>query len=125
MSQTPELRREAQPDGSVRVHFGKPILFHTEPKTFVTLRSPTVADIWELGDPRNFLFNEAGQAVPYTDRELLVRWIGRLMVDHDVDMIGRDGDAALGLLIEGVVLDFFLNARKRLTSGSAPSPIAA
>lgn len=125
MSQPPELRREPQPDGSVRVYFGKPILFHAEPKTFVTLRSPTVADIWELGDPRNFLFNEAGQGVPYTDRELLVRWIGRLMIDHDVDMIGRDGDAALGLLIEGVVLDFFLNARKRLKSESAPSPIAA
>lgn len=121
----PTPHRENLPDGSVRVYFSAPILFHAEPKGFATFRAPTVADVWELGDPRVYLFNEAGQGVPYTDREVLVKWIGRLMVDHDVDMVGRHGDAALGLLIESVVLDFFTIARKRLTAGSAPSSIAA
>lgn len=117
-------RREAQPDGSVRVYFGKPILFHTDVKSFVTLRPPKVGEIWEFGDPIEYVVQD-GAATPYVDRKALVRWIRALMTDHDADMIGRDGDTALGLLIEDVVLGFFTSARMRLTQASVPLPSAA
>lgn len=118
-------RREDLPDGSVRIVFAAPILHFTDPKGAVTLRQPTVAELLEIGDPRAYLFNDAGQGMPYVDREKLVQWIGRLMVDHDPDMIGRERDVALGMLIEEAILGFFLSARKRLTTASAPSSVAA
>ena len=117
-------RRETQPDGSVRVHFGKPILFHADVKSFATIRPPRVGEIWEFGDPIEYVVQD-GAATPYVDRKALVRWIHALMTDHDADIIGRDGDSALGLLIEDVVLGFFTSARMRLTQASAPLPSAA
>lgn len=101
----PAPRREDLPDGTVRVIFASPILHFAEPKGAVTLRPPTVTEVWELGDPRSYLFNDAGQGVGYVDREKLRQWIARLIVDHDADIIGRERDVALGILIEEVVLD--------------------
>jgi hypothetical protein len=121
----PAPRREDLPDGSVRIVFAAPILYHTEPKGFVDLRPPTAGEVWEMGDPRQFIFNDAGLGTPYTDRALLRQWIGKLMVGHDADMIARERDAALGILIEEAVLDFFAKARRRSKAASAPSPAQA
>jgi len=117
--------REDLPDGSVRIVFAAPILHFAEPKRAATLRQPTVSELFEIGDPRTYLFNDAGQGVPYVDREKLMQWFSRLIVDHDADIIGRERDLALGMLIEEAILGFFLNARKQLTAVSAPSSIAA
>lgn len=114
-------RREDQPDGSVKIIFAAPILYHDESKGSLTLRPPKAGEIWDIGDPRSYIYNEAGLGTPYVDRERLRAWIGRLMVDHDSDLVGRNGDAALGLLIEEAVLDFFGSARRRLKPASALS----
>lgn len=121
---SPAPRREAQPDGSVRVYFSTPILHFAEPKGFVTLRPPKAGEIWDHGDPLEFVVQD-GASTPYVDRPVLKRWIALLMTDHDADMIGRDASTALGLLIEDVVLGFFLSARTSLIVPPAPSPIAA
>ena len=125
MRDNPAPRHEELPSGQVRVLFSAPIVHFSEAKGSVTLRPPNVSEIWEIGDPRSFIFNDAGLSTPYTDREKLRQWIGRLMVDHDSDIIGREADPALGMLIEEVVLGFFSSARKRLTNASAPSSQAA
>lgn len=114
-------KREELPDGKVRIAFAAPIMLFEEVKRSLTLRPPTAGEIWEIGDPRSYIYNEAGLGTPYVDRERLKAWIGKLMVDHDRDLIGMQGDAALGLMIEEAVLDFFSKARKRSRSGSAPS----
>lgn len=119
---SPIHRREDQPDGKVKIIFAAPILLHDEAKRSLSLRPPRAGEIWDLGDPRSYIYNEAGLGTPYVDRERLKAWIGRLMVDHDHDIIGHTGDAALGMLIEEVVLDFFGNARKWSNAASAPSP---
>lgn len=121
----PAPRREDLPDGQVRVFFSTPIVHFGEAKGSVTLRQPNVSEIWEIGDPRSYIFNDAGLSTGYTDREKLRQWVGRLMVDHDADIIGREPDTALGMLIEEVVLGFFTSARKRLMNASAPSSQAA
>lgn len=117
----PLPRREDQPDGSVKILFAAPILDIDESKRHLTLRPPQAGEIWDIGDPRSFIYNDDGLGTPYVDRVRLRMWIGRLMVGHDVDIIGAQGDAALGLLIEEVVLDFFGKARKQLKPASAPS----
>lgn len=114
-------RREDLPDGKVKVTFAAPILFFDEAKRSVTLRPPTAGEIWEIGDPRSYIYNAEGLGTPYVDRGRFKGWLGKLMIDHDADMIGVAGDAALGMLIEDVVLDFFQNARRRSSAGSAPS----
>lgn len=118
-------RREDLPDGSVRIWFAAPILLHAEPRGFLTLRQPFAGEPWELGDPRSYVYGVDGLGTPYTDREVLMKWIRRLMVDHDPDIVGREPDLSLGLLIEEAVLDFFTNARKRLKTASAPAPVPA
>lgn len=125
IDQIPAPRRFDQPDGQVRIVFAKPIVNFGEAKSFVTLRQPTVSEIWEIGDPRSYIFNEAGLGSSYIDREKLRQWIARLIVDHDADVIGREPDPALGMLVEEVVLGFFSSARKQLTTASAPSSQAA
>lgn len=121
----PAPRREDMPDGTVRIWFSAPILLHDEPKGFLDLRQPTAGEIWELGDPRAFIYDEHGLGTPWTDRELLRKWIARLMTGHDPDIVGRERDAGLGLLIEEAVLDFFAKARRRSKAASAPSQAPA
>lgn len=123
--EAPSPRREDLPDGSVRIVFAAPIVLHGEAKGFVDLRPPTAGEVWDLGDPRAFIYNEAGLGTPYTDRTLLRQWIAKLMVGHDADIIARERDAALGLLIEEAVLDFFARARRRSKAESAPLPVPA
>lgn len=114
-------RREDQPDGSVRIVFAAPILFHAEPRSSLLLRQPTVGEVWELGDPRGIVYNEEGLGVPFTDREKMILWVKKLIVDHDFDFVARDRDLALAILIEEAVLDFFTKARTRLKPPSARS----
>lgn len=118
-------RREEQPDGSVKIVFAAPILFHDEPKTSLTLRQPTVKELWEIGDPVTWVFSDAGAVVSTVDRPALRTWVRRLIEGHDADMIGNQRDVALGLLIEDAVVDFFRSARRRLKPPSAPSSEAA
>lgn len=118
----PLPRREDQPDGSVKILFAAPILDIGEPKKFVTFRPPTVAEFWEIGDPRHFVYSADGIGTPYTDRPTLLTWIRRLITGHDADLIGREGDLALAMLIEGAVLDFFTKARMSLRAASVTSP---
>lgn len=115
-------RREDLPDGSVRIHFAAPIVDQGQAKSSLLLRLPTAAEMWEIGDPRGFIFNDKGEGTPYVDRPLLLQWIRKLITEHDADVIGRERDPALGLLIEEAVLDFFKTARMRLKPVSAPSP---
>lgn len=127
----PLPRREDQPDGSVKILFATPILDIGEPKKELTLRAPQAGEIWDIGDPRSFIYNDDGLGTPYVDRVRLRTWIGRLMVGHDVDIIGLQGDAALGLLIEEAVLDFFWESAEAIETciraladrGIAPSEI--
>jgi len=121
----PALRREDLPDGTVRIWFSAPILYHTEPKGFVDLRPPTAGERWDLGEPLSFIYNGEGLGTPYVDRPVLKQWIGLLMVGHDIDMLGRERDLALAQLIEEAVLDFFANARRRSRLASAPSQAPA
>jgi len=114
-------RREDQPDGSVKIIFAAPIMFHDEAKGHLTLRPPRTGEVWEIGDPRSYIYSDDGLGTPYVDRPRLVQWIKRLIVGHDVDLIGASTDLALGLLIEQAVLDFFLKARMSLKPESAPS----
>lgn len=118
MSQ-PAPRREDLPDGTIRIWFGAPILLHAEPKGFLDLRPPTAGEVWELGDPLSHVYGD-GAVTPYVDRALLLRWIGKLMIGHDVDIVAREPDAGLGLMIEEAILDFFGTARKRSRAASAP-----
>lgn len=113
-------RREYLPDGSVRIVFAAPILLHGEAKGSLTLRPPTVDEYLELGDPNYVVYSDEGQVMPHIDRPLLRRWAARLVEGHDLDIVGRQRDLALGLAIEGAVLDFFRNARKRSKAASAP-----
>lgn len=118
-------RREDQPDGSVKIIFAAPILYHDEAKGHLTLRQPTIREVWDLGDPVTWVFSEAGVMVSTVDRSSLGAWAGRLIEGHDPDIIGAQRDVALGLLIEDVIVDFFRNARRRLKLPSAPSSEAA
>lgn len=115
-----EPRREDLPDGSVRIHFAAPILLHDEPKRFVTFRPPAVGEIWDYGDPLEFVVQD-GAGTPYIDRKILRRWIELLMSDHDADIIGRERDPLLGMMIEDAVLGFFTTARTRLMVASGAS----
>lgn len=118
----PAPRREDLPDGSVRIHFAAPIVaIGGVAASSLLLRPPTAGEIWEIGDPRGFIYNDAGLGTPYVDRPLLLQWIRKLVTEHDPDIIARERDAALGMLIEEAVLDFFKNARMRLKPASAPS----
>lgn len=118
-------RREDQPDGSVRIVFAAPILYHDEAKAHLTLRQPTIREVWELGDPVTWVFSEAGAVVSTVDRPSLRAWAGRLIEGHDPDLIGAQRDVALALLIEDVIVDFFRSARRRLKPPSAPSSAPA
>lgn len=113
-------RREDLPDGKVRIIFATPIMLFEEAKRSVTLRPPTAGEIWEIGDPRSYIYNADGLGTPYVDRGRFRSWLSKLMVDHDADIIGVMGDVTLGMLIEDVVLDFFQTGRKRSSAGSAP-----
>lgn len=125
MNSSPAIpRRETLPDGSVRVHFTTPILYFDQAKSFVTFRPPGVGEIWDIGDPIEFVVQD-GAGTPYIDRKVLRRWIGLLMADHDADMIGVQRDPALGMVIEDVVLGFFTSVRTALINASAPSSSAA
>lgn len=122
MTESTQLpRREDLPDGKVKITFATPIMLFEEAKRSVTLRPPTAGEIWEIGDPRSYIYNAEGLGTPYVDRARFKGWLSKLMVDHDADIIGFAGDAALGMLIEDVVLDFFQNARRRSSNASAPS----
>lgn len=121
MQTQPTHRREDQPDGSAKIWFAAPILDIDKPKRFLILRQPRAGEIWDLGDPRSYIYNADGLGTPYVDRERLKKWIDRLMTEHDADVIGVMGDAALGMLIEETVLDFFTNARTQSKTASAPS----
>lgn len=125
MTSAPAPRREDQPDGSVRIFFAAPISDQGQAKGHLVLRQPTAGEVWELGDPRGFIYNDQGLGTPYVDRPLLLQWIRKLIVDHDSDVVARERDPALGMLIEEAVLDFFKNARMRLKPVSAPSPMQA
>lgn len=114
-------RREDQPDGSVRIWFAAPILFHAEPKGFLTLREPLALEAWQMGDPVSFIYDERGYGTPYVDRDRLVTWLQKLIVDHDADIIGRERDLALAMLMEETVIGFFRQARTRLRPPSAAS----
>lgn len=118
-------RREEQPDGSVKITFAAPILFHDEPKGFLTLRQPTIREVWDHGDPVTWVFSDAGAVVSTVDRPSLRAWVGLLIEGHDPDIIGKQRDVALALLIEDAVVDFFRSARRRLKPPSAPSSEAA
>ncbi|TCR69691.1 hypothetical protein [Bosea sp. BK604] len=117
----PVPRREDLADGSVRVYFAAPIPHGVEPKGFVTFRPPTAGEVLMHDDPKAYVYNADGLGTPYTDRAALWGWGQRLIEGHDLDVIGRERDPALGMLIADVILDFFLNARKRLKPASAPS----
>lgn len=121
MTDMPAPRRELQPDGSVRIYFSAPILHHADPRGFVTLREPMALEGWQIGDPVSFIYDDRGYGTPYVDRERLLSWITRLIVDHDIDFIGRTRDLALSMLIEETVLGFFREARTRLRPPSAGS----
>ena len=114
------LRREDMPDGSVRIWFDKPILEHTDPKGFLTLRRPTVMEALDIGDPVTWV-SDGSKALRTVDRALLIQWFRALAVGHDADIVGREPDLALGLLIEETILDFFPKARKRLQPEPAPA----
>lgn len=118
-------RREDLADGSVRIHFAAPILFHDEPRRFVTLRPPTVREVIEIGDPVTWVYSADGGATSVVERPILLRLVMALIVDHDFDFLAGSRDIALGLLLEEVVLGFFRNARTRLRAASAPSSGAA
>lgn len=113
-------RREDQPDGSVRIVFAAPILEHGEARGFLTLRPPSVGEVWDIGDPVTWVFNEAGMVVTTVDRPSLRQWTRKLITGHDADVIAMQPDTALGLLIEDVIIGFFRNARTRLKPPSAP-----
>jgi hypothetical protein len=119
-----EARLEQLPDGSARIHFAAPILHHTEPKGFCTLRPPTSDEYLTHRDPSNWL--TSGDAVtPFVDGEIIRAYAKILMVDHDVDMVLRHAPLEVGLLIEEAILGFFRNARKRSKPASAPSSAPA
>lgn len=116
----PAPRREDLPDGSVRIVFAAPIILHGEAKGHVDLRPPTAGERWDIGEPISHVYGD-GAVTPWVDRAVLRKWIDLLMVGHDADVIARERDAALGILIEEAVLDFFAKARKRLMAASALS----
>lgn len=122
MSGEPAPRREDLPDGSVRIIFAAPILLHAEPKGHCDFRPPTVGELIDIGDPRNLVIGADRTATEYLDRITLRQWAGKLIVGHDFDIVSRERDLRLGLLIEGVLLGFFENARTWLRAASAPSP---
>lgn len=113
-------RREDLPDGSVRIHFAAPILLHAEPKGSLLLRQPAVMDVLELGDPVTWVWDAANNSTRVVERDKLKLWFARLIREHDADIVGREPDTALGLLIEDVLLGFFPSARRRLKPASAP-----
>lgn len=120
MSGTPTPRREDLPDGSVRIWFAAPIVDQGQAKSHCDFRAPTVGELIDIGDPRS-LVGMAGVATEYVDRQILRQWAAKLIVGHDFDVISRERDLRLGLLIEGALLGFFENARTWLQAGSAPS----
>lgn len=113
-------RREDLPGGKVRVHFDRPILHFDKPAGFADFRPPTVGEVWDFGDPLTLWFVDES-ATPLVDRPALRAWIGRLIEGHDADMLARENDPALGILIEQVVTGFFMKARASLTAASAPA----
>nr|WP_047574289.1 hypothetical protein [Methylobacterium sp. ZNC0032] len=116
-------RREDLPDGSVRIHFATPIVgIGGEAKLSCDFRCPTVGELIDLGDPRALVMSADGVGTDYVDRIALRRWGEKLIVGHDFDVLSRERDLRLGMLIEGALLGFFENARSSLKAGSAPSP---
>lgn len=113
-------RREDLPDGSVKIWFAAPILEHDTPRNHLVLRQPSVGEVWDIGDPVTWVFNDAGLVVSTVDRQSLRAWARKLITGHDADMIALQADVALGVLIEDVIVGFFRNARKRLTPPAAP-----
>ncbi|CAN7315834.1 hypothetical protein LJR009_001594 [Bosea sp. LjRoot9] len=120
MSSAPAPRREDQPDGSVRICFAAPILHFAEPKGSLLLRQPTVFDVLDIGDPVSWIYDAANNSTRVVERDKLKIWFARLIDGHDPDVIGRERDTALGVLIEDALLGFFPRARTRLKPVSAP-----
>jgi hypothetical protein len=116
----PAPRREDLPDGSVRIHFAAPIVDQGKARLFCDFRPPTVGELIDTGDPRALVMSADGVGTDYVDRIALRRWGEKLIVGHDFDVIARERDLRLGMLIEGVLLGFFENARMWLKAGSAP-----
>jgi hypothetical protein len=116
----PAPRREDLPDGSVRICFAAPIMLIDQPKPSLTLRQPTVFDVLDIGDPVTWIFDTEGNATKLVERDKLKTWFARLIDGHDPDIVGRERDTALGLLIEDALLGFFPSARTRLKPASAP-----
>lgn len=121
MSEAAAPRREDLPDGSVRIIFAAPILFHAEPKGHCHFRPPTVGELIDLGDPRSLVVGGDNMATEYIDRTILRQWAAKLIEGHDFDFIARERDLRLGVLIERALLGFFENARTWLKAGSALS----
>lgn len=115
-------RREDLPDGSVRIHFAGPIVDQGQARLFCDFRPPTVGELIDIGDPRAIVYDDVGGSAPYTDRSKLGTWARKLIVGHDYDVISRERDMRLGILLEEVLLDFFRSARRWLNAASAPSP---
>lgn len=113
-------RREDLSDGSVRIHFAAPIMYFAEPKGSLVLRQPTVFDTIEIGDPLTWVFDAEGNGTKVVERDKLRLWFARLIDGHDADVVGRERDVTLGLLIEDAILGFFQSARTRLRAASAP-----
>lgn len=121
MTSAPAPRREDQPDGSVRIFFAAPINFQGQAKGHCDFRPPTVGELIDIGDPRSLVLSADGTGTDYVDRVTLRRWAGVLVEGHDFDVIARERDLRLGVLIERALLGFFENARTWLKAGSAPS----
>lgn len=105
-------RRETLADGSVRIHFGArtiPLADGT-PRDYATLRPPRIAELIDNPDPVRWIFAEE-VATKDIDRGALRGWMARLLVDHDLDIIGAVSAPAIGLEMIEAVADFFPKAR--------------
>lgn len=122
-------RIEHLPDGSARIHFAAPILFHDQPRVSCVFRPPTADEYLTHRDPATWL-TSGDAASPFIDGDI-VRAYARLLIvkdgpeSHDADMVLKRGSLDIGLLVEEAILGFFRNARKRSKPESAPPPAPA
>lgn len=105
-------RRETLADGSIRVYFGArtiPLADGT-PRDYATLRAPRINELIDNPDPVRWIFGE-GLATKDIDRAALRGWMARLIIDHDLDIIGAVAIPAIGVEMIEAIADFFPKAR--------------
>lgn len=73
----------------------------------ITLREPTTFEALEIGEPYNIGEAPGGTRLLVENREAIVEYVKRCLVNANVDIIDQQGGIKLARQIKQAMLDFF------------------